>query len=310
MSFPAQPPAALSRAVESPLVRGGLTLIAGVLTGNVIGFFRVAITAYFLGTHSRADALAVTIGPIDTVNSVLINSLVFAFVPMLTARQGPQRTALFQQLTRCFSIVSAVMAGAVVLGAPLADAGARSRPRPALLRNRGDDSSHPLALDARRRGGRDSVRAALYVAPIRADRVLPGRAQCLHDCVRAGALEVAGHLCVRDRLYGRSVDAARDRVVRRAFGPRQPRSRAIRRRLARTTRQTGIFRRLCGRPRSQHLFTRAYATHAGPGMAAALDYCMRGVGVPMAILVNPISNSLLPEIARLRSMANCATRCA
>jgi peptidoglycan biosynthesis protein MviN/MurJ (putative lipid II flippase) len=29
-------------------------------------------------------------------------------------------------------------------------------------------------------------------------------------------------------------------------------------------------------------FTRAYATHAGPGMAAALDYCMRGVGVPLA----------------------------
>ena len=49
-------------------------------------------------------------------------------------------------------------------------------------------------------------------------------------------------------------------------------------------------------------FTRAYATHAGPGMAAALDYCMRGVGVPMALLVSPISNSLLPEIARLRSL--------
>jgi putative peptidoglycan lipid II flippase len=28
---------------------------------------------------------------------------------------------------------------------------------------------------------------------------------------------------------------------------------------------------------------------------------MRGVGVPLAILVSPISNSLLPEIARLRS---------
>jgi putative peptidoglycan lipid II flippase len=49
-------------------------------------------------------------------------------------------------------------------------------------------------------------------------------------------------------------------------------------------------------------FTRAYAAHAGPGMAAALDYCMRGVGVPLALLVNPISNSLLPEIARLRSL--------
>ena len=49
-------------------------------------------------------------------------------------------------------------------------------------------------------------------------------------------------------------------------------------------------------------FTRAYCTHAGPGMAAALDYCLRGVGVPLAILVTPISNSLLPEIARLRSL--------
>jgi putative peptidoglycan lipid II flippase len=49
------------------------------------------------------------------------------------------------------------------------------------------------------------------------------------------------------------------------------------------------------------VFTRAWATHIGPGMAAALDYCMRGVSVPLAFLVSPISNSLLPEIARLRS---------
>lgn len=49
------------------------------------------------------------------------------------------------------------------------------------------------------------------------------------------------------------------------------------------------------------VFTRAWATHIGPGMAAALDYCMRGVGVPLALLVSPLSNSLLPEIARLRS---------
>jgi putative peptidoglycan lipid II flippase len=36
-------------------------------------------------------------------------------------------------------------------------------------------------------------------------------------------------------------------------------------------------------------------------MAAALDYCMKGITVPLAILVSPMSNSLLPEIARLRS---------
>jgi putative peptidoglycan lipid II flippase len=33
-----------------------------------------------------------------------------------------------------------------------------------------------------------------------------------------------------------------------------------------------------------------------------LDYCMRGVGVPLAILVTPIANSMLPEIARLRAL--------
>src|SRR5207253_3863323 len=48
--------------------------------------------------------------------------------------------------------------------------------------------------------------------------------------------------------------------------------------------------------------TRAYATQVGPGTAAALDYCMRCIGVPLTFLVSPISNSLLPEIARLRSL--------
>ena len=47
---------------------------------------------------------------------------------------------------------------------------------------------------------------------------------------------------------------------------------------------------------------RAYATNVGPGTAAALDYCMRCIGVPLTFLVSPMSNSLLPEIARLRSL--------
>ena len=61
---------------------------------------RVALTAYLLGTHSRADSLAVAMGPLDTLNSVLINSMVFAFVPMLTAAGGAARTALFLQADR------------------------------------------------------------------------------------------------------------------------------------------------------------------------------------------------------------------
>src|SRR5215467_13205789 len=82
------------------LLKGGLTIGAGIITGNVLGFVRVALTAYLLGTHSRADSLAVAIGPVDTLNAMLINSMVFAFVPMLTERKGADRAALFLLLTR------------------------------------------------------------------------------------------------------------------------------------------------------------------------------------------------------------------
>ena len=36
------------RLADSPLLRGGLTLVAGVLAGNLLGFGRVAVTAYLL----------------------------------------------------------------------------------------------------------------------------------------------------------------------------------------------------------------------------------------------------------------------
>src|SRR6266851_5028030 len=71
----------VARAAGSPLVRGGLTIVAGIITGNILGFFRVALTAFLLGTHSAADSLAVAIGPIDTLNAALINTIVFGLVP-------------------------------------------------------------------------------------------------------------------------------------------------------------------------------------------------------------------------------------
>jgi putative peptidoglycan lipid II flippase len=63
----------------------------------------------------------------------------------------------------------------------------------------------------------------------------------------------------------------------------------------------GLFLIYAGLIALNVIVTRAYATHAGTGMAAALDYSMRCLNVPLAYLINPVSNSLLPEIARLRS---------
>src|SRR5580700_3112426 len=108
----------LARAVESPLVRGGLTIGAGIVVGSLIGFARMALTAYLLGTHSQADSLAVAVGPLDAVNSVLINTMVFAFVPMLTARQGAERTALFVKLNEWFAWLFSLLTLALVVAAP------------------------------------------------------------------------------------------------------------------------------------------------------------------------------------------------
>ena len=63
----------------------------------------------------------------------------------------------------------------------------------------------------------------------------------------------------------------------------------------------GIFLAYAGLLALNMIVTRAYATHAGTGMAASFDYCIRCVNVVIAYLVSPASNSLLPEIARLHA---------
>jgi putative peptidoglycan lipid II flippase len=49
--------------------------------------------------------------------------------------------------------------------------------------------------------------------------------------------------------------------------------------------------------------TRAYASTFGPGMTAAFEYGYKLFRVPLALLVVPLSQSLLPEISSLRGTA-------
>jgi putative peptidoglycan lipid II flippase len=283
------------------LVRGGLTLVAGVLAGNALGFVRVALTAYLLGTHSRADSLAVAMGPVDTLNSVLINSIVFAFVPMLTACRAEERTALFLKLSRCFAWALAAISAAVILGAPwLMKALA-----PGL-----DPRYFGAAVDNLRILSLSSVAAG--VGAVRCAMLFTDRrfAPTAFYQAMLNLFTIAGALClwklvgVYAFVIGYTVGAwAQLAIV--WF--------AVRKRLdTRGVPECHVhWREILAKPAFfvvyaaglglNVTFTRAWATHTGPGMAAALDYCMRGVSVPLALLVNPISNSLLPEIARLRS---------
>jgi putative peptidoglycan lipid II flippase len=290
----------LTRAVESPLVRGGLALVAGVLTGNLLGFVRVAVTAYLLGTHSRADSLAVAMGPIDTLNSVLINSMVFAFVPMLTALKGRDRVGLYLKLNRTFAWGFTGVSAAVVLAAPWL--------------------MHALApgIDPRYFGTAVNVLRILALSTIAAGM---GAIQCallftdrrfLPTAFYQAALNVFTIVCalalwkalgVYAFALGYSAGAwAQLGIVwfaaRRGLDTSSPAPEVHWREMLTKPAFFAAYAALLG---LNIVFTRAYATHCGPGMAAALDYCMRGVGVPLALLVNPITNSLLPEIARLRN---------
>ena len=287
--------------MESSLVRGGLTIGVGIIIGNVIGFARVALTAYLLGTHSQADSLAVAVGPLDSINSVLINTMVFAFVPMLTARQGTERTALFLKLHRWFTWLFSLLTLAMVVCAPWL-----IRILAPGLDPRYSGSAvvilRIVALSTVAAGSGAIHCALLYTARRFAPFTFYQASLNLFTII--GALSLWKVLGVYGFAIGYAVGAwvqlavvsffARAGLERKGLPACKVHWREI------VSRPFMVMIYAVGLALNM-IFTRAWATHGGPGMAAAMDYCMRGVGVPLAFLVSPISNSLLPEIARLRS---------
>ena len=283
------------------MLRGGLTLVIGVLIGNLLGFGRVALIASFLGTHSRADSLAVAMGPVDTLNSLLINSVVFAFVPMLTACSQAARAALFLRLNRVLVWVFSAAAAAVIAGAPWLMR---------LLAPGLDPQYFSSAVTLLRilslstiAAGTGAVHCALLYT---GRRFLPTAfyQAALNVFTIIAALSLWKVLGVYAFAVGYTVGAwVQLAIVWFAARSDLDASGAPESEIhwGEILAKPAFFMVYAAGLGLNITFTRAYATHAGPGMAAALDYCMRGVGVPLAILVNPISNSLLPEIARLRS---------
>ncbi len=268
-------------------MRGGLAIGAGLIAGNLIGFFRVAVTAYLLGTHSAADALAVAVGPVDTLNSVLANTMIFAFVPMLTEHEGAARAALFRKLNRVFAPLVAILALLMVLFAPwLIRALA-----PGLDPNYAGTAAGILRIGAASSPAAGA--AALYSAFLFTYRRFAWTAfnqACLNLFTLAGALGLWRVMGVYGFAIGYAAGAwAQLAIV--CFAARwQLRS-------GHAPEPEVHWRKLLAKPASFLIYagmialnvvvTRAYATQAGPGMAAALDYSMRCLNVPLAYLINP-----------------------
>lgn len=282
-------------------MRGGLTIGAGIVVGNIIGFARVAVTAYLLGTHARADALAVAVGPIDTLNSVLINTVIFAFVPMLMLRHGPERIALFRRAKTVFTAIFASLAALVIVGAPwlihILGPGLEAGQIPAAINIMRITALSTLAA------GSVAIQSALLFTERRFGPLALYQA-CLNTFTIAGALalwRVIG-------IYGFAIGYTTGAFAQFAFTWFSARGTANLPGLAnfRTP-----WRELIAKPGSFCIYaglialnvivTRAHATHAGAGMAAAFDYCIRCVNVVVAYLVSPVSNALLPEISKLKA---------
>ena len=298
--------------LKNPLVRGGLTIGLGIVLGNLIGFVRVAVTAYLLGTRSLADTLAVAIGPIDTVNSVLINTMIFAFVPMLTLQQGRERAVLLRRATQIFIPIFVGLAAAIMVFAPwlIGVLGPGLEPAfvPAAVNvlritaistlTAGVAALYSVLLFIERRFGPTAFyQASLNLFTV-ASALLLWRVLGIYafaigytvgSCVQLAVVYFASRSSWHALMHAEEgePDAASNPVVGHET--------------AELLTKPGAFVVYAGLLALNILVTRAFATQAGTGMAAAFDYCMRCVNVVIAYLVSPVSNTLLPEIARLRS---------
>lgn len=284
---------------HSRLVQGGLVVGACILIGNVTGFFRAAVTAYLLGTHAGADALAVAMGPIDTLNSVVVNTMLFAFVPMLLLWQDGDRRALFARAARIFICI---FAGLSIVTAAFA---------PQWIRVLGPGLAAPARAQAitllrwLAPSTLFGASASTYSALLYTERrfLVPNLYQtCLNVATIAGALALRSTMGISGFAIGYTAGSAVElcltwhftRALRHA-----PRS-AWKPHIADVLLKPGMFLLYAGLIAGNLVVTRIYATNAGPGMAAAFDYCMRCVGVVLAYLVYPVASTLVPEIARLR----------
>lgn len=286
-------------------MRGGLVIGAGILIGNITGFVRVAVTAYLLGTRARADALAVATGLADTLNNIVINTLLVAFVPMLMLRPARDRLAVFARASRLFASILAGLGLLVALFAPRLIsllgpglAGAQKHTAAVLL-----EILAPGILFS----GASGIFAALLYTERRF--AAPATYQlCLNGSTVVFALLFWKAIGEYGFAVGYTVGAALQLAVTwfASRDLRAARSEPVSLPSAAILSRPGLYLLYAGLMSANIVVARAFATHAGAGMAAALDYSMRCVNVVIAYLVYPVANSLMPEIARLRSTSETA----
>jgi len=281
-------------------VRGSLVVGGGILAGNITGFVRVALAAYLLGTRAHADALAVSTGLADTVNNIIINTLLVAFVPMLMLRAKHERLAVFRRAGRLFAWILGSLSVLVALFTPrlVALLGPGLAP----------EQKHEavILVQILAPGILFSGASGIYSALLYTERrfVAPATYQL---CINGSTIIFALLLWKAIGEYGFAVGYTVGAAIQLAvtwFASRDlraERTESVSLPSHEILSKPGLYLTYAALMSANIVLARAFATHSGAGVAAALDYSMRCVNVVIAYLVYPVANSLMPEIARLQA---------
>ncbi len=281
---------------EGRVLKGGLVIAVGLVSAQIAGFIRQVAIGYLLGTGRQADALSAAMAPIELWWSVMGLVVIYGFVPRLSNPDPEQRYAFkdilwpMLRLALASTVCFAAFADAVIhafapgLDAETASQGAR------LLRLM---SLAPLAI------GPGFVYSALLISHRRF--AIPSfHHATVNLATVAAALLFYRRFGVFSFALGYVGGAWIQFVVAHVYSRRLPEDRGV-------TERRPRLRDLLARPAPilahalamefNTAVTRAYASTFGAGMTAAFDYGFKLFRVPMALLVVPLSQSLLPEVS-------------
>ncbi len=280
------------------MLKGGVVVAAGLMTGQALGFVRHAFIAYMLGTGRRADAISVAFVPVDLLWAVLSTAVVFGFGPMLAGRRQGAFAGLAPLLFRavlCFTAALILLAGPLVR--ILAPGLSRESAETATMLLRLTSLAIPALAGS-----------ALLTALLYSERrfIVPAFHQSVVNIttIAVAALTASmwgpyafasGYVIGAWLQFSALRWNARD-LLRRDTGPGESPGWWL---LLSETLPVLFYSVLIG---LNAVVTRAFASTFGVGATSGFEYSLRLLNVPLSLLVVPLSSSMLSEIARFRTL--------
>ncbi len=294
----APPPGEIS---EAAVLKGSLVVGLGLAVGQVTGFVRQAAIGYVSGTGSDADALMAAMAPVELWWAVMSLTVIFGFVPRFSASDRSRRYSfggIFRPAARLSVLATVfvlVFADALIqLFAPGLDA-----------------ETHRTAVELLRVMG--LAQAAIGVSFVYSALLFSHRRFAMgsfhHVFINAATLfaGVLGH--GRWGPFGFAAGYTIGSYLQLAAAYWTSRKLVS---LHSSGKAPGLADLLAGpapimgQALAMELITavsRAYASTFGPGMTSAFDYAYKLFRVPVALLVVPLSHSLLPELSSRQGSA-------